>query len=126
NARRNNFDITLTPDAEDRNEFGAYFQDEFHLDKFRFSVGGRVHKFGNIEDPVFSPRVTAMYKPTSDHSFRVSFNRAFRSPSAVNNFLDQNIFAPVPSINLAPLSQLIPVLVPGPPGQALASLVPLQ
>ena len=26
NARRNNFDITLTPDAEDRNEFGAYFQ----------------------------------------------------------------------------------------------------
>ena len=126
NARRNNFDITLTPNAEDRNEFGAYFQDEFHLDKFRFSVGGRVDKFGNIEDPVFSPRVTAMYKPTPDHSFRVSFNRAFRSPSAVNNFLDQNIFAPVPSINLAPLSQLIPVLVPGPPGQALASLVPLQ
>lgn len=125
NARRNNFDITLTPNAEDRNEFGAYFQDEFHLDKFRFSVGGRVDKFGNIKDPVFSPRVTAMFKPTPDHSFRVSFNKAFRSPSAVNNFLDQNIFAPIASINLAPLSVLIPTLVPGPQGQALASLVPL-
>jgi outer membrane receptor protein involved in Fe transport len=124
NARRNNFDITLTPEAEDRNEFGAYFQDEFHLDKFRFSVGGRVDKFGNIEDPVFSPRVTAMFKPTPDHSFRVSFNKAFRSPSAVNNFLEQNIFAPVPSINLAPLAGLIPQLVPGPAGQALAALVP--
>ena len=124
NARRNNFDITLTPDAEDRNEFGAYFQDEFHLDRFRFSVGGRVDKFGNIEDPVFSPRVTAMFKPTPDHSFRVSFNRAFRSPSAVNNFLEQNIFAPIPSINLTPLAGLIPQLVPGPQGQALAALVP--
>jgi outer membrane receptor for ferrienterochelin and colicins len=125
NARRNNFDITLTPNAKDRNEFGAYFQDEFHLDKFRFSVGGRVDKFGNIKDPVFSPRVTAMFKPTPDHSLRVSFNKAFRSPSAVNNFLDQNIFAPVASINLAPLAVLIPQLVPGPQGQALASLVPL-
>src|SRR4029078_822520 len=27
NARRNQFDITLAPGAEDRNEFGAYFQD---------------------------------------------------------------------------------------------------
>jgi len=124
NARRNNFDITLTPNAEDRNEFGAYFQDEFHTGKFRFAVGGRVDKFGNIEDPVFSPRVTAMFKPTPDHSFRVSFNKAFRAPSAVNNFLDQSIFAPIPSINLAPLALLIPQIVPGPQGQALAALVP--
>jgi len=121
NARRNNFDITLTPNAEDRNEFGAYFQDEFHLDKFRFSVGGRVDKFGNIEDPVFSPRVTAMFKPTPDHSFRVSFNKAFRSPSAVNNFLDQNIFAPIPSINLTPLIPLLP-----PPLAALVPTTPIR
>ena len=33
----------------------------------------------------FSPRLTAMFKPTEDHSLRVSFNKAFRSPSAVNN-----------------------------------------
>jgi outer membrane receptor for ferrienterochelin and colicins len=125
NARRNNFNITLTPNAKDRNEFGAYFQDEIHFDKFRLSLGGRVDKFGNIKDPVFSPRVTAMFKPTPDHSLRVSFNKAFRSPSAVNNFLDQKIFAPIPSINLAPLAVLIPQLVPGPQGQALASLVPL-
>jgi outer membrane receptor protein involved in Fe transport len=124
NARRNNFEITLTPEAEDRNEFGAYVQDEVHFGKFRLSLGGRVDKFGNIEDPVFSPRVTAMFKPTADHSFRASFNKAFRSPSAVNNFLEQNIFAPIAPINLAPLAGLIPTLVPGPQGQALASLVP--
>jgi len=108
NARRNNFDITLTPNAEDRNEFGAYFQDEIFYDKFRLAVGGRVDKFGNIEDPVFSPRVTVMFKPTPAHALRVSYNRAFRSPSAVNNYLDQPIFAPGVLIDLRPVTPLLP------------------
>lgn len=124
NARRNQFDITLAPKAEDRNEFGGYFQDEFFVGKFRFTVGGRVDKFGNIEDAVFSPRATAMFKPAQDQSLRVSYNKAFRSPSAVNNYLDQKIFAPIAPIDLRPLRGLIPILVPGPAGQALASLVP--
>ncbi|MHC4181061.1 MAG: TonB-dependent receptor plug domain-containing protein, partial [Planctomycetota bacterium] len=118
NVRQNNFDISLTPEAEDRTEFGAYFQDEVHWDKFRLSVGGRVDKFGNIDDPVFSPRVTAMVKPTPDHSIRVSYNKAFRSPSAVNNYLAQPIFAPGIIIDLSPLAPLLP-----PP---LDALVPAQ
>ncbi len=65
---------------KDRNEFGGYFQDEFFVDKFRLTVGGRVDKFGNIDKAVFSPRVTAMFKPAADQSFRVSFNKAFRAP----------------------------------------------
>jgi len=94
NARRNNFDITLAPAAEDRNEFGVYVQDELFFDKFRLNVGLRMDKFGNLSDPFFSPRVTAMFKPTPQHSIRVSFNRAFRAPSAINNYLQQDIFTP--------------------------------
>jgi outer membrane receptor protein involved in Fe transport len=124
NARRNQFDITLAPGAEDRNEFGGYFQDEFFVDKFRLTVGGRVDKFGNIDKAVFSPRVTAMFKPAADQSFRVSFNKAFRAPSAINNYLSQKIFAPVAAIDLRALRGLIPLLVPGPTGLGLASLVP--
>jgi outer membrane receptor protein involved in Fe transport len=115
NARRNNFDITLTPNGKDRNEFGAYLQDEFFVDKFRLAVGGRVDKFGNIDKAVFSPRITAMFKPTPAHSLRVSFNRAFRSPSVINNYLDQNIFAPslIDLRALVPLAQLLaPPIVP--------------
>lgn len=100
NARRNQFDITLASQAEDRNEFGGYFQDEFFVSKFRFTLGGRVDKFGNIDKAVFSPRGTAMYKPAPDQSFRVSYNKAFRAPSAINNYLDQKIFAPIAPINL--------------------------
>ena len=115
NARRNNFDITLAPSAKDRNEFGAYFQDEIYLSRFRFVLGGRVDKFGNIDKAVFSPRVTGMFKPTPEQSLRISFNRAFRSPSVINNYLDQSIFAPTPVDlrALLPIARLLaPELVP--------------
>jgi iron complex outermembrane receptor protein len=95
NIRRNNFEITLAPAAEDRTELGAYLQDEIYLDRWRFVLGGRVDKFGNIEDPVFSPRLAAIFKPVDEHSIRVSYNRAFRSPSTVNNYLDLALVTPV-------------------------------
>jgi iron complex outermembrane receptor protein len=110
NYRRNNFDITLTPASKDRNELGGYFQDDIFVDPFRFSLGARVDKFGNIEDPVFSPRLAAIFQPWSDQSFRISFNRAFRSPSTVNNYLDQALVSPVDLRGLAPL--LPPALQP--------------
>jgi iron complex outermembrane receptor protein len=103
NYRRNAFDITLAPAAKDRNEIGGYLQDEVFVDRWRFSVGARVDKFGNIEDAVFSPRLSAIFQPTADHSLRVSFNRAFRSPSTVNNYLDIALVAPISLQALAPL-----------------------
>jgi outer membrane receptor protein involved in Fe transport len=103
NVRQNNFDITIAPAAENRTEAGAYVQDEILLDKFRFTLGGRVDKFGNISDPVFSPRLTAMYKPLPDQSLRFSFNRAFRAPSVINNFLDTKILVPTDLSALKPL-----------------------
>ncbi|HET7746995.1 MAG TPA: TonB-dependent receptor, partial [Vicinamibacteria bacterium] len=95
NVRWNNFDITIAPSGEDRTEIGAYFQDEIFWEKVRIALGGRVDKFGNIDDPVFSPRVALMLKPAAAHSFRLSYNRAFRSPSLINNYLDVTINQPV-------------------------------
>lgn len=103
NYRRNNFDITLAPGAQGRNELGAYVQDEIFVDKVRFSIGGRVDKFGNIDHAIFSPRVSVIVKPHADHAFRVSYNKAFRSPSTVNNYLDISLINPVDLSALAPL-----------------------
>jgi outer membrane receptor protein involved in Fe transport len=83
-------------------------QDELFFDKFRLNVGVRMDKFGNLDDPFFSPRVTAMFKPTPQHSIRVSFNRAFRAPSAINNYLQQDIFLTSPAVNLTPLVPFAP------------------
>jgi outer membrane receptor protein involved in Fe transport len=48
-------------------------------------------KFDNIDDAVWSPRTTLMIKPRPEHTFRVSYNKAFRSPSLINNFLQTAI-----------------------------------
>jgi outer membrane receptor for ferrienterochelin and colicin len=96
NFRRNNFDISLAPLAEDRSEGGGYLQDEIFInDHLRWVVGGRVDKFSSIDDAVFSPRTTFMIKPDASQTFRVSFNRAFRAPSLVNNHIDVTIIQPI-------------------------------
>jgi len=114
NYRRNNFDISLA-EGEDRNEFGGYGHWEYFVDKFRVAAGVRADKFGNIDKAVWSPRVSVMFKPTPDHSIRASWNRAFVSPSFINNYLNQNIQFPTP-VDLRPLAAALP-----PP---LNSLVP--
>ena len=103
NFRRNRFDITLAPAAEDRNEVGAYIQDDIFFNRLRVSIGGRIDKFANIEDPAFSPRISASYRLADSHVVRGGFNRAFRSPSSINNFLDIALVNPVDLRGLAPL-----------------------
>jgi iron complex outermembrane receptor protein len=89
NYRHNGFDITIAPDGSSRNEGGVYVQDEIFLnDRFRWVVGGRFDKFSSIDNLVFSPRTTLLYKPSPSQTVRVSFNRAFRAPSFTNNHLD--------------------------------------
>ncbi len=103
NVRRNNFDLTVAPAAENRTEVGAYIQDEIILNRVRFTIGGRLDKFGNLSDPVFSPRLAAVFNVAPAHSVRASFNRAFRSPSVINNYLNTSIVVPTDLSGLAPL-----------------------
>jgi iron complex outermembrane receptor protein len=114
NFRHNAFDITIAPDAEDRNEGGAYLQDEVFLgNQFRWVIGGRIDKFSSIDNAVFSPRTTLMYKPAADQTLRVSFNKAFRAPSLINNHLNVGILTPV---TLPVIGQfLLPTLALGNP-----------
>ena len=128
NVRRNSFDITIAPAAEDRLELGAYLQDEIFFDRFRLVLGGRVDKFGNLARPVFSPRVAFMLKPGVDHSVTLSYNRAFRSPSTIDNFLDMSIVQPVDLSQLAAFRPFLPVLLPPglPPQVAQGALQQLE
>ena len=96
NLRRNNFDLSIAPDAEARTEGGAYLQDEIFLtNQLRWVVGARLDKFDVIDNVQFSPRTTLMFKPREDHTFRVSYNRAYRAPSAINNYLNTVISEPL-------------------------------
>jgi outer membrane receptor protein involved in Fe transport len=89
NVRHNAFDLSLAPRGDSRTEVGGYAQDEIFLgDRFRLVLGARLDKFSSIDDVVFSPRTTFMYKPAPAHTFRASYNRAYRAPSHVNNYLE--------------------------------------
>ncbi len=92
NLRFNQFDLSLAPRSSNRTEFGVYLQDEIFLsDQFRVSIGGRGDRFDYLDSFVFSPRVALLVKPRPSHTFRLSYNRAYRSPSVINNFLDITI-----------------------------------
>ena len=128
NVRRNDFDITIAPTGKDRVELGAYLQDEIFFDRFRLVLGGRVDKFGNLAKPVFSPRLAFMLKPGVDHSVTLSYNRAFRSPSMINNFMDMSIVQPVDLSGLAAFRPFLPVLLPPglPPAVAQGAVQQLE
>ena len=104
NLRRNNFNLSIAPLGNSRTEVGGYIQDEIFLSNmFRFNIGARVDKFANLDDAVFSPRLALIVKPQADHAIRLSFNRAFRAPSLINNYLQTSI------VNQVNLGQINPI-----------------
>lgn len=60
---------------------GGYLQTETPVtDRFRLILAGRYDKHDNY-DAQFSPKAALTFSPVPDQTFRVSFNRAFKSPS---------------------------------------------
>jgi iron complex outermembrane receptor protein len=119
NLRFNGFDLSIAPRADNRTEFGVYAQDEIFLsDYFRVSVGVRGDRFDYLDSFVFSPRTALLIKPQPNQTIRLSYNRAYRSPSVINNFLDATLTEPLVLSRINPLlpsspPYLIPIRVQG-------------
>jgi outer membrane receptor protein involved in Fe transport len=115
NLRFNRLQLSIAPDADDRTEFGVYGQDEIFLSKyFRLMLGGRLDRFDYLDDFVFSPRTTFMVKPREEHTFRVSYNRAYRAPSVINNFIELVIARPASLAALGgPANYVLPINIVG-------------
>jgi iron complex outermembrane receptor protein len=96
NYRHNNFDLSLASGSGSRDEGGIYVQDQIFLsEQFRWVVGTRIDRFDVLNKNVFSPRTTFMIKPRPSQTIRLSYNRAFRAPSFVDNFMDVDLLAEV-------------------------------
>ncbi len=93
NIRYNTFDLSICPDAENRFQAGAYVQDEIRFSTFTLALAARADYFSNLEDINFSPRAALIWSPVPGHSFKASFSRAFRAPSAVENFMELSFVA---------------------------------
>jgi iron complex outermembrane receptor protein len=76
-------------DDDDITENGGYVHSVTDLtDKFQLTAAARLDKHSRLEDPVFSPRVALVFKPIENQNFRITYNRAFSTPSTNNLFLD--------------------------------------
>jgi outer membrane receptor for ferrienterochelin and colicins len=76
-------------DEDETREFGAYIQSETALSPmFDLVLAGRVDTHSALPNAIFSPRAALVFKPAENQALRVSFNRAFSTPSSLNQFLD--------------------------------------
>lgn len=76
-------------DDDQTTEFGVYLQSETVLHpKLNLVVAGRLDNHSALPENVFSPRAALVFKPTEEQAFRLTFNRAFSTPSSLNQFLD--------------------------------------
>ncbi len=111
-ARKNNFDLSIAPAGDSREEYGVFVQDEILFsDRVRWLIGARWDDIDPIGS-VVSPRTSLMFSVNPNNTFRVSYNRAFRAPSMINNFLDITIIQaavlpPIPQAGLLTPTQVI-------------------
>jgi iron complex outermembrane receptor protein len=74
---------------DDITEVGGYLHSITHLTpKFELVSAARLDNHSRLAKNVFSPRVALVFKPTENQNLRVTFNRAFSTPSTNNLFLD--------------------------------------
>ncbi|HEX6939796.1 MAG TPA: TonB-dependent receptor [Longimicrobiales bacterium] len=89
-------------DDDQTTEFGAYIQSETALsDKFDLVLAGRMDTHSALPEAIFSPRAALVFQPTETHAFRITYNRAFSTPSSLNQFLD--LGSAIPDENAARL-----------------------
>jgi iron complex outermembrane receptor protein len=76
-------------DQDNIDEVGVYLQSETKVfSKLDLVAAGRIDDHSEFEDPVFSPRAALVFKPSADHNLRLTYNRAYSTPSTSTFFLD--------------------------------------
>lgn len=76
-------------DEDDIDEWGTYVQSKTGLtDMLELVVAARLDSHSLLDDNVFSPRAALVYSPAEEQSLRLTYNRAFSTPSSLNFFLD--------------------------------------
>jgi iron complex outermembrane receptor protein len=90
-------------DDDTIDEVGGYGQYTGALSEaFDVTLAARVDKHSRLDDAVFSPRAAVVYKPNQENSFRLTFNRAFTTPTTLNLFLDLSAqTVPIPNTPFA-------------------------
>lgn len=100
-------------DRDDMNEVGAYAQLRAALSsRVDLLMAARIDRHSELPEAVFSPRAAILFHPTPQQTLRLTYNRAFSTPTALNLFLDIPA-GPLPDPTLAALGYNIRARAPG-------------
>jgi outer membrane receptor protein involved in Fe transport len=95
-ARLDRFDVTIAPDDRSRFDVATFVEDKVTVSRIvSVVIGGRLDKFDTTK-AVFAPRIGLVLSPKPVHSFRLTYNRAYRAPSLLENFVNLSLPAVVP------------------------------
>lgn len=76
-------------DSDAINELGSFLQAEYLFNnQLKFIGTLRADKHNFIDNWFLSPRAALLYKPSNNHTFRATYNKAFDSPSPLTLSLD--------------------------------------
>jgi iron complex outermembrane receptor protein len=95
-------------DDKDKNltngEYGFFAQASKSLwkDHLKLTVSGRYDKNENF-DGRFTPRASAVFSPTEDHHFRISYQTGFRNPTIGDQYIKLNV-GPIIILGGAPVN----------------------
>lgn len=77
---------------DDLDEVGYYLQSETDLSaRFKLLAAGRIDHNNRLPDAVLSPRAALLFRPAANHTVRLTYNRAFEMPPAVELYADLNL-----------------------------------
>jgi len=78
----------LSPEKITLDRLAIYFQNEYKMqDNLSIFVGGRLDKDDMSEKELLSPMVSGVYSPTKNQTWRLTYGKAFKLPSAANAFV---------------------------------------
>jgi outer membrane receptor for ferrienterochelin and colicins len=86
-------------DDDQTTEVGGFLQSRTNLTPdLDLVLAARLDNHSALPDPVFSPRAGVVWNPVDGQTFRASYNRAFSTPSSLNQFLDLGTAVPNPQL----------------------------
>ncbi len=65
----------------------AFLQNEWDMRIFSLLIGARLDKHNLVKNPIFSPRVNLLYKPSKQFQARLTYSTGFRAPQAYDEDL---------------------------------------
>jgi iron complex outermembrane receptor protein len=71
------------------NQYGGYVQGDWDIIKqLKLVAAFRIDYHDRMKEVMFSPRAALVYKVNNNNTLRLTYNRAFSTPSSLNLFLD--------------------------------------